>query len=57
MRGVDLAIFLQAELAKLPVTGYRLETRVVKRGGLRGTKVDVLVEAAQPAGNIRILWR
>ena len=46
--GVDLAI-LQAELAKLPVTGYRLETRVVKRGGLRGTKVDVLVEAAQPA--------
>jgi len=45
--GVDMAV-LQAELAKLPVTGYRLETRVVKRGGLRGTKVDVLVEAAQP---------
>ena len=46
--GVDMAV-LQAELAKLPVTGYRLEARVVKRGGLRGTKVDVLVEAAQPA--------
>jgi uncharacterized protein (TIGR00299 family) protein len=46
--GIDIAV-LQAELAKLPVTGYRLETRVVKRGGLRGTKVDVLVEAAQPA--------
>ena len=46
--GVDMAV-LQAELAKLPVTGYRLERRVVKRGGLRGTKVDVLVEAAQPA--------
>jgi uncharacterized protein (TIGR00299 family) protein len=46
--GVDLAV-LQAELAKLPVTGYRLEARVVKRGGLRGTKVDVLVEAVQPA--------
>jgi hypothetical protein len=46
--GVEMAV-LQAELAKLPVTGYRLEARVVKRGGLRGTKVDVLVEAAQPA--------
>jgi uncharacterized protein (TIGR00299 family) protein len=46
--GVDIAV-LQAELAKLPVTGYRLEARVVKRGGLRGTKVDVLVEEAQPA--------
>ena len=46
--GVDMAV-LQAELAKLPVTGYRLEARVVKRGGLRGTKVDVLVEEAQPA--------
>ena len=46
--GVELAV-LQAELAKLPVTGYRLESRVVKRGGLRGTKVDVLVEAPQPA--------
>ena len=47
--GVDLAV-IRDELAKLPVTGYRLEARVVKRGGLRGTKVDVVVdEAAQPA--------
>lgn len=46
--GVDMAM-LRAELAKLPVTGYRLETGVVKRSGLRGTKVDVLVEEAQPA--------
>jgi hypothetical protein len=46
--GVEMAV-LQAELAKLPVTGYRLEARVVKRGGLRGTKVDVLVEETQPA--------
>jgi uncharacterized protein (TIGR00299 family) protein len=45
--GVDMAV-LQAELAKLPVTGYRLEAHLVKRGGLRGTKVDVLVEEAQP---------
>ena len=47
--GVDLTV-IREELAKLPVTGYRLEARVVKRGGLRGTKVDVVVdEAAQPA--------
>ena len=47
--GVHLNV-IREELAKLPVTGYRLEERVVKRGGLRGTKVDVVVdEAAQPA--------
>ena len=47
--GVDLDV-IREELAKLPVTGYRLEARVVKRGGLRGTKVDVVVdEAVQPA--------
>ena len=46
--GVDLAV-LREELAKLPVTGYRLEAGVVLRNGLRGTKVDVLVEESQPA--------
>ena len=46
--GVDIAQ-LREELAKLPVRGYRLEAAVVKRGGIRGTKVDVLVEDAQPA--------
>src|SRR5215471_10094658 len=46
--GVDLAC-LREELAKLPVSGYRLEARVVKRGGFRGTKVDVVVdEKVQP---------
>jgi len=46
--GVDLA-FLRAELAKLPVSGYSLEASAVKRGGFRGTKVNVLVdEQAQP---------
>jgi uncharacterized protein (TIGR00299 family) protein len=45
--GADIAM-LRAELAKLPVTGYRLEANVVKRCGLRGTKVDVLVEEPQP---------
>lgn len=45
--GVDLAL-LRDELARLPVTGYRLEARVVTRSGLRGTKVDVVVEESQP---------
>jgi hypothetical protein len=46
--GVDIAQ-LRDELAKLPVCGYRLEASVVQRGGIRGTKVDVLVDEAQPA--------
>lgn len=46
--GVDLAL-LRAELTKLPVSGYSLEATTVKRGGFRGTKVDVIVEGkAQP---------
>ena len=35
---------LQAELAKLPLGGYRLESRKVDRAGLQATKVDVVVE-------------
>ena len=47
--GVDV-VLLRQELAKLPVHAYRLETRVVTRSGLRGTKVDVIVdEEKQPA--------
>ncbi len=46
--GVELEL-LRDQLTRLPITGYQLEARVVTRGGLRGTKVDVLVdEAAQP---------
>src|SRR5215831_6664948 len=46
--GVDLAL-LREELTKLPVSGYNLEAKAVKRGGFRGTKVDVIVdEQAQP---------
>jgi hypothetical protein len=46
--GLEIAL-LRDQLATLPVTGYRLEARVVTRGGLRGTKVDVLVdEQVQP---------
>ena len=46
--GVDLEV-IREELAKLPVSGYRLEARVVKRGGLRGTKVDVVVDEDEEA--------
>lgn len=35
---------LRAELARLPLAGYRLEARKVDRAGLRATKVDVVVE-------------
>jgi len=46
--GVNLTL-LRDELARLPVTGYRLDAKVVKRSSLRGVKVDVVVEEAQPA--------
>jgi hypothetical protein len=36
---------LRAELAKLPLRGYRLTAREVKKGAFRATKVDVEVEA------------
>ena len=40
---------LRAELAKVPVAGYRIESARVQRAGLAATKVDVqLAEAAQP---------
>jgi pyridinium-3,5-bisthiocarboxylic acid mononucleotide nickel chelatase len=45
---VDLGLpldSLRSELAKLPLRGYRLESRRVHRSGLHATKVDVLVEA------------
>jgi len=43
---VDAGVSLEAlkkELSKLPVRGYELKARKVKRGGLRATKVDVLI--------------
>lgn len=46
--GVDLNL-LRDELAKLPVSGYRLDANIVKRSSLRGVKVDVVVEESQPA--------
>ena len=48
--GVDLNI-IEAELAKLPVSGYRLEQSNDKRHGIGGTRVKVLCEAGQTARN------
>jgi uncharacterized protein (TIGR00299 family) protein len=45
---VDLGLpleSLRAELAKLPLGGYRLESRKVVRAGLQATKVDVVTDA------------
>lgn len=44
---------LQAELAKLPLSGYTLAVRPVKKQGIRGTKVDViLTQEDQPARHL-----
>ena len=51
---VDLGLpleALRAELAKLPLSGYRLEARKVTRAGLLATKVDVIVEAEDEGGH------
>jgi len=45
--GVDLGA-LEAELARLPVTGYRLDRRPEKRHGIGGTRIEVLYEGDQP---------
>ncbi|KPK47767.1 MAG: hypothetical protein AMJ77_02080 [Dehalococcoidia bacterium SM23_28_2] len=39
---------LKAELAKLPLTGYRLSARRVRRAGLAATQVKVTVARRQP---------
>lgn len=44
---------LRASLAALPVDGYSIEVREVSSAGLRGTKVDVLVDDGQPSRD----WR
>jgi uncharacterized protein (TIGR00299 family) protein len=49
---VDLGLPLEElrdELAKLPLSGYRLEAARVQRSGLAATKVDVHGEEAAPA--------
>lgn len=47
---VDLGLpldALRADLARVPLGGYRIEARHVHRAGLRATKVDVIAEEAQ----------
>jgi len=36
---------LKQELARIPVRGYELKTRSVRRAGVRATKVDVVIKA------------
>ena len=48
---VDLGLSLKSlrsELAKVPLGGYRIEAHRVNRSGLQATKVDVIVEEAEP---------
>ncbi len=45
--GVDPE-YLRAELAKLPLSGYRLDIRRESRGGISGTRVEVVTRAEQP---------
>src|SRR5688572_21401787 len=44
--GLELAV-LRDGLSKLPMEHYRLEAELVKRSGLRGTKVHVLIDEVQ----------
>ena len=48
--GVD-PVAIEAQLAKLPISGYRIERRLEKRHGISGTRVEVICdeEAEQPA--------
>jgi len=49
---VDLGLpieHLREALLKLPLSGYRLESRRVTRSGLAATKVDVIAEGPSPA--------
>lgn len=52
--GVDLNV-IEAELAKLPISGYRLEQSNEKRHGIGGTRIKVLCEDHQPARSWTII--
>ena len=50
---VDLGLpldLLRAELQKLPVGGYTIESHRVHRSGLHATKVDVVLQQGDPTG-------
>jgi uncharacterized protein (TIGR00299 family) protein len=42
---------LEAELRKIPVGGFRIRTRQVKRCGISATKVDVVISAKRSGGH------
>jgi uncharacterized protein (TIGR00299 family) protein len=46
--GVDLNL-IETELAKLPVSGYKLKQNLEKRHSIGGTRVEVVCEDKQPA--------
>jgi uncharacterized protein (TIGR00299 family) protein len=46
--GVDLEC-IQSELAKLPLTGYRIEVRSEQRHAIAGSRVEVHCDGEQPA--------
>ncbi|HYU41683.1 MAG TPA: nickel pincer cofactor biosynthesis protein LarC [Vicinamibacteria bacterium] len=45
---------LRAELAKLPLAGYRLEARKVDRAGIQATKVEVLIGDQIDVGDVHV---
>jgi uncharacterized protein (TIGR00299 family) protein len=46
--GVDLNL-IETELAKLPISGYKLKQSLEQRHSIGGTRVEVVCEAKQPA--------
>ena len=54
---VDLGLpleWLQAELARLPLGGYHLESSRVRRGGLVATRVEVVLDERQGSTQQRV---
>lgn len=52
--GLDAGV-LESRLAAVDVGGYRLDVRDVRRAGLAGTQVDVVVEPGQPSRDWRAI--
>jgi len=48
---------LRNELARLPVKGYELTSKEVKRAGMRATKVDVEIQGARGKGQGARKWK
>ena len=57
---VDAGVALSSlsdELSRLPVKGYKLTSRSVKRAGMRATKVDVDIQKAKGRGQGARKWK